>query len=100
MALLTGVNAVLDVGYVVAGVRLAARPRRRGDGLAVAVQGVFLLYLDTRYCLEFAAQARDGGSGLVLSTETEHAAAAPRLGACMRPASSTSPGERGASQPE
>lgn len=89
MALLTGANALLDVAYVVAGVGLAARPRRRGDGVAVAVQGVFLLYLDTRYCLEFAARARAGGKGLVLSDETEHAAAAPRLGPCMRPVSST-----------
>ena len=90
MALLLGANALLDVGYLVAGVGLAARPRRRGDGLAVAVQGVFLLYLDTRYCLEFAAQARAGESELVLSAETEDARGAPRLWPCTRPASSTS----------
>ena len=87
----TGANALLDVGYVLAGVRLAARPRRRGDGAAVAVQGLFLLYLDTRYCLEFAAQARAGGGRLVLSAETEHVPKTPRLGPCTRPASSTSP---------
>jgi hypothetical protein len=91
MALLTGANALLDVGYVLAGVRLAARPRRRGDGAAVAVQGLFLLYLDTRYCLEFAAQARAGTGRLVLSAETEHVPATPRLWPCTRPASSTSP---------
>ena len=100
MALLTGVNALLDVGYVVTGVRLAARSRRRGDGVAVTVQGLFLLYLDTRYCLEFAAQARAAGSGLVLSAETEHVAAAPRLGPCMRQTSSTSPGGRSGSERE
>ena len=94
-ALLLGANALLDVGYVVAGVGLAARARRRGDGLAVAVQGLFLLYLDTRYCLEFAAQARAGESELVLSAETEDVPGAPRLWPCTRPASSTSPGGRG-----
>jgi hypothetical protein len=57
MAVLTGLNAVLDVGWVAAGVGLAARPRRRGEGLATACQGVFLLYLDTRYSLEFVAAA-------------------------------------------
>jgi hypothetical protein len=100
MALLTGANALLDVGYVVAGVRLTGRQRRRGDGVAVAVQGLFLLYLDTRYCLEFAAQARAGGAGLVLSAETDQAARAPTLGACTRPASSTSLGGRGGSEGE
>jgi hypothetical protein len=100
MALLTGANALLDVGYVAAGVRMASRPRRRGDGMAVGVQGLFLLYLDTRYCLEFAAHARAGGSRLLLSAETEQAASAPRLGACTRPASSTSLGGRGASEGE
>ena len=98
MALLLGANALLDVGYVVAGVGLAARPRRGGNGVAVAVQGLFLLYLDTRYCLEFAAQARADGSGLVLSAETEHVAATPRLGPCMRPASSISLRRRSGSE--
>jgi hypothetical protein len=100
MAVLTGANALLDVGYLVAGVRLAARSRRRGDGVAVAVQGLFLLYLDARYCLEFAAGARAGGVGLVLSDETEHAPRPPTLGGCTRPPSSTSPGGRGGSEGE
>jgi hypothetical protein len=100
MALLTGANALLDVGYVVAGARLAQRPRRRGDGTAVAVQGLFLLYLDTRYCLEFALQARAGGAGLVLSAETEQGVRASTLGACTRPASSTSFEGRGGSEGE
>jgi hypothetical protein len=100
MALLTGANALLDVGYVVAGVRLAARPGRRGDGVAFAVQGLFLLYLDTRYCLEFTARARAVGSGFVLSAETEHASKAPRLGPCTRQASSTGPGDRSGSNGE
>ena len=95
MALVTGANALLDDGYVATGVRLAAGRRRRGDGVAVAVQGLFLLYLDTRYCLEFAAAGRPAPDGVVLSAETEQAAAAPTLGACTRPASSTTPGGRG-----
>lgn len=95
MAGVTGANALLDVGYVAAGARLALNPRRRGDGVAVAVQGLFLLYLDTRYCLEFAADARAARNGLVPSTEPEQSGAAPRLGACTRPASSTTPGGRG-----
>ena len=41
------VNAGLDVGYLAAGARLLQRPRWRGDGLAVLVQGAFLLVLDT-----------------------------------------------------
>ena len=40
------VNAGLDVGYVAAGGWLALRTRWRGDGLAVVVQGAFLLWLD------------------------------------------------------
>jgi hypothetical protein len=95
MALVTGANALLDVGYVTTGVMMAARPRRRGDGLATAVQGGFLLYLDARYCLEFAAAARSGGRGVLPSAETEQPPSAPRLGPCTRPASSTSPGGRG-----
>jgi hypothetical protein len=62
LALLTGVNAVLDVGWVVAGVGGIGHPRHRGAGLATAAQGLFLLYLDTRYCLEFAAAARDAST--------------------------------------
>jgi hypothetical protein len=63
LAWLTGANAVLDMAYVAAGATLAATPRRRGEGLATAVQATFLLYLDTRYALEFAAVARDASSG-------------------------------------
>ena len=95
MALVTGVNALLDVGYVAAGVAMAARPRRRGDGLATAVQGSFLLYLDLRHSLEFAAAARAGRRGLILSAETEQSPSAPRLAPCTRPASTTTPGGRG-----
>ena len=40
------VSAALDVGYLAAGAALARRPRWRGDGLAVLVQGAFLLVLD------------------------------------------------------
>ncbi|HYJ76872.1 MAG TPA: hypothetical protein VEV65_14790 [Kineosporiaceae bacterium] len=61
MARLTGVNAALDVGYAAGGALLAARPSRRGTGLATVVQGLALVYLDTRYCLEFADLARDLG---------------------------------------
>lgn len=40
------VNAALDVGYLGAGAALVRRTRWRGDGLAVLVQGAFLLVLD------------------------------------------------------
>ena len=40
------VNAVLDVGYLAAGAALL-RTRWRDDGVAVLVQGAFLLVLDT-----------------------------------------------------
>jgi hypothetical protein len=59
LARLTGGNAALDVGYLALGARLVTAGRRRGDGLATACQGAFLLYLDTRYCLEFVAASRD-----------------------------------------
>jgi hypothetical protein len=95
MALVTGANALLDVGYVTAGAVMATRPRRRGDGLATAVQGSFLLYLDARYFLEFAAAARRSSGAIILSAATELPPSAPRLGPCTRPASSTSPGGRG-----
>jgi hypothetical protein len=41
------VNAALDVGYVAAGAELVRRGRWPGDGLAVVVQGAFLLVLDS-----------------------------------------------------
>ena len=41
------VNAGLDVGYLAAGGWLVRDGRWRGDGLAVLVQGAFLLVLDT-----------------------------------------------------
>jgi len=50
---LLAVNAVLDVGYVAAGLALLRRARAGGparlggDGPAVVVQGAFLLVLDT-----------------------------------------------------
>ncbi len=40
------VNAALDVGYLATGAVLVRRTRWRGDGLAVLVQGAFLLALD------------------------------------------------------
>lgn len=41
------VNAGLDVGYLAVGAKLLRGSRFRGDGLAVLVQGAFLLVLDT-----------------------------------------------------
>lgn len=41
------VNAGLDVGYLAGGAWLLRSTRWRGDGLAVLVQGAFLLWLDT-----------------------------------------------------
>ena len=49
----TGVNAGLDLGYLVTGARLARNPQRRGDGLAVLLQGAFLLWLDARHARGF-----------------------------------------------
>lgn len=40
-------NAGLDLGYLAVGTRLVRGTRWRGDGLAVLVQGAFLLVLDT-----------------------------------------------------
>jgi hypothetical protein len=66
LALLTGVSALLDAGYVAGGAVLARSPRRRGTGLASVVQGLALLYTDTRYCLEFASIARDQNQAVVV----------------------------------
>ena len=41
------VNAGLDVGYLATGIRLARSRRWRGDGQAIAVQGAFLLMVDS-----------------------------------------------------
>ena len=59
MRLVTGANAVADVGYAAGGVALARRwPARRGDGLAVVVQSLFLLWLNARHARGFHAMAR------------------------------------------
>jgi len=63
MRLLTAANAAADVGYVAAGAALARRPDRRGDGLAVVVQGLFLLWLDVRHARRFHALVRRGVGG-------------------------------------
>lgn len=67
MARVTGVNAVLDVGYVASGVALAVRaPRRRGDGLGIVVQGLALLWLDVRHASAFrrlTSAVPDSGPG-------------------------------------
>jgi len=41
------VNAALDIGYLALGERMRRTERWSGDGLAVLVQGAFLLVLDT-----------------------------------------------------
>ncbi len=46
------VNTGLDAGYV-AGGAAATRQGRTGDGLAVVVQGLFLLWLDSRHLRRF-----------------------------------------------
>jgi hypothetical protein len=74
LARITAVNAVLDVGYVAGGVALATSPRRQGTGIATAVQGLVLLYLDTRYALEFAAGS--GGTGWTDGSRPLHSARA------------------------
>lgn len=51
------VNAGLDVGYLAVGVKLLRGNRFRLDGLAVVVQGAFLLVLDST-----AARALSPGS--------------------------------------
>jgi hypothetical protein len=64
LAALTGANAVLDVGYAAGGAALAARSARlRGDGVAVALQGVFLLWLDLRHAVRFLDHVRRDGGG-------------------------------------
>jgi hypothetical protein len=44
------INAVADVGYIGLGAYLALHPKRsRGDGVAIIIQGSFLLVLDATY---------------------------------------------------
>lgn len=52
------INAVLDVGYVAAGVAVARSKHPRfadaqGDGVAVVAQGLFLLWLDAKHARTF-----------------------------------------------
>jgi hypothetical protein len=58
MRTLTALNAGLDLGYIAGGAALARGTRRRGDGLAIVVQGLFLLWLDTRHAQRFHALVR------------------------------------------
>lgn len=51
------VNAGLDLGYRAAGAWLVRRSRWRGDGVAVLVQGAFLVVFDTSAAHEVAAGA-------------------------------------------
>lgn len=60
MRSVTAVNAALDVGYVVTGAVLTRNPKRRGDGLAVLLQGAFLLWLDARHARGFHRLLRRG----------------------------------------
>ena len=50
-------NAGLDVGYLAVGARLSRTERWRGDGLAVLVQGAFLLVLDTTAAIALTVEA-------------------------------------------
>lgn len=43
---IVAVNGLLDVGYIAAGVALMRRSGRRGMGIGIAVQGLFLLLYD------------------------------------------------------
>lgn len=62
MALITGVNAVADVGYVAGGIVSGRTPARRGDGVGVVVQGLFLLVLDVQHTRRFRAIGRSEAS--------------------------------------
>ena len=79
---------------------LAQRPRRRGDGCGHRRPGAVPSL--PRHPLLPGVRRPGAGrrAGLVLSAETEQAVLAPRLGACTRPASSTSLGGRGGSEGE
>lgn len=59
LTVLTGVNAMADVGYVAAAVAAGRRwPARRADAAAVVVQAAFLAWLDVRFSRQFFALAR------------------------------------------
>lgn len=56
------VNSLLDIGYVAGGAglatRAAGRPDRRGTGLGIAIQGLFLLVYDCLLLHETAPWSR------------------------------------------
>jgi hypothetical protein len=56
-------NALLDIGYVIGGIRLAKRspqePRRRGIGWGILIQGAFLFVWDVLLAV-FAGRLRRG----------------------------------------
>jgi len=59
MRLLTGASALADAGFVAAGVAVARRwPARRGDGVAIVLQGLFLAWLDARHARGFHTLTR------------------------------------------
>ncbi|GMA33293.1 DUF6992 family protein [Litorihabitans aurantiacus] len=65
MRTITAVNAVADVGYVAGGLALARwKPSLRADGVAVVIQGAFLLVLDTWHARAFGQLARDAGAAV------------------------------------
>jgi hypothetical protein len=53
MLAVTGANAVADVGYLAAAVRVARDPRFRWDGIGMMPQAAFLLLLDARHAAGF-----------------------------------------------
>jgi hypothetical protein len=77
MTVLTGANALADVGYVVGGLHLMRSAPRRGDGLGVAVQGLFLLWLDVRHAARFSGLARPLPRSLARTDRSAPAAVRP-----------------------
>ncbi len=52
------INGIADVGYVGLGAYLALHPKRsRGDGLAIVIQGGFLLVLDATYAVRMTSRS-------------------------------------------
>lgn len=50
------INGIADIGYIGLGAYLARHPKRsRGDGLAITIQGGFLLVLDATYAKRITA---------------------------------------------